>query len=351
MGIDASRSDKEKPTGVERYSTEIIKELLKINTKFKIRLYTPRLSPLFPKKIQKVLGGRRLWTVRGLSAEMRREKPDALFVPSHVLPFFAPRDSFTMIHDLSFKKFPEAYSVFQRFYLNFSAARAVKICKKIFVPSKAVKEDLVKFFKAKPDRVMVIHHGPLALEKQTGADDVCARLGIRQNENIFFYLGRIEKKKNLETLLAAFKIVQKKFPRSKLVLAGSNGYGWRDIWSHFDANIIHPGFLSEKDVSAIFAISTAFVLPSLDEGFGMPILQAFEAGCPVICSGISALCEVAEDSALYAKNAKEFAEQMIKLIKNKELREDMIFSGRDRLSAFSWEKAAKATMAEIEKNL
>lgn len=351
LGIDASRSFKEKPTGVERYSTEIIEAILKLDKKVDIRLYTPGINPLFPKKIQKVIAWRRLWTVLGLSAEMRANKPDALFVPSHVMPFFAPENSFTMIHDLSFKKFPEAYSKFQRFYLNFNVARAVKICKKIFVPSEVVKEDLIKFFGAKKEKIRVIHHGPLGLAKHSELEEVSKKFGLGKNENIFFYLGRIEKKKNLETLVEAFRIVVKKFPYSKLVLGGSKGYGWRDIWKNFDSKIIHPGFLSEKDVSALFAVSTAFVLPSLDEGFGMPVLQAFEAGCPVICSSIPALCEVAENSALYAKNAKEFAEQMAQLIKNKELREEMILSGKERLKDFSWEAAAKDTMAEIEKNL
>ncbi len=347
LGIDASRSIKEKPTGVERYSTEIIKAILKINTGFKIRLYTPGLNPAFPKNIQRVISLRRFWTLFGLSSEMRKNKPDALFVPSHVMPFFAPENSFTMIHDLSFKKFPKAYSGFQRFYLNYGAARAVKICKKIFVPTNAVKDDLVNFFKAKPENVTVIHHGPLSMER--GGEAVYEKFGLSKNEHIFFYLGRIEKKKNLETLLDAFAIVLKKFPRSKLVLAGSSGFGWRDILRNAGANVVHPGFLAEKDVSALFALATAFVLPSLDEGFGMPILQAFEAGCPVVCSSIPALAEVAEDAALYAENAKEFAEQMEKLIKNKELRDELVFSGRDRLKSFSWEKAAKAAMAEIEK--
>lgn len=334
---------------MERYSTEIIKAILKINTRFQIRLYCPGPIPFFPKKIQKIIPSRRFWTMLGLSSEMRKDKPDALFVPSHVMPFFAPENSFTMIHDLSFKKFPEAYSRFQRFYLNYGAARAVKICKKIFVPTNAVKNDLLDFYKAKPENVTVIHHGPLSMER--GAAGVYEKFGLSKNEHIFFYLGRIEKKKNLETLLGAFGIVLKKFPRSKLVLAGSNGLGWRDILRHADANVVHPGFVSEKDVSALFDVSTAFVLPSLDEGFGMPVLQAFEAGCPVLCSSIPALTEVAEDAALYAKSAKEFAEQMVKLIKNKELRDEMIYSGRDRLKSFSWEKAAKAAMAEIEKNL
>ena len=90
-------------------------------------------------------------------------------------------------------------------------------------------------------------------------------------------------------MLVAWKLFRKKFPFSKLVIGGGNGYGYEEIRSEFDESVIAPGFLSEQEVSAVFSVAGAFVLPSLDEGFGMPILQAFEAGCPVICSSIPAL--------------------------------------------------------------
>lgn len=351
LGIDASRSLKEKPTGVERYSTEIIQAIFELKPKLKIKLYLPKESHFFPKNAQKVLSGKRFWTLWSLSKEMLKNKPDALFVPSHVLPFFTPANSFTMIHDVAFMKFPEAYDKFQRFYLRWSTQRAVKKCTMIFVPTIAVKKDLELFFGAK--RVKVIHHGPLKLQKSEDVSEILKKLSISKNENIFFYLGRIEMKKNLLVLLEAWKILRKKFPQSKLILGGGNGYGYEKIRVHFDESVLAPGFLSEEEVSGIFSISTAFVLPSLDEGFGMPILQAFEAGCPVICSSIPALTEISEDAALFANpnNAHEFAVQMMKLIKNRELREDLIFSGKERLKYFSWNKAAKAVVGEIEKTL
>ncbi len=351
LGIDASRSLKEKPTGVERYSIEIIKAILELKPHLKIKLYLPMQSGFFNKNLQVVVQGKRLWTLFSLSREMFRNKPDALFVPSHVLPFFAPKNSFTMIHDVAFIKFPEAYGKFQRFYLKWATKRAVKKCAMIFTPTEAVKKDLEHFFGAK--KVKSIHHGPLDLEKCENTEETLKKLGLSKNENLFFYLGRIERKKNLSTLLEAWEILRKKFPFSRLIIGGGNGYGYKEIRAQFDESVLAPGFLSEKEVSAIFSIATAFVLPSLDEGFGMPILQAFETGCPVICSSIPALTEVAEDGALFAdpRSAKDFANHMGNLIKNRELREELIFAGRERLKKFSWEKAAKAAIGEIEKTL
>lgn len=349
LGIDASRSLREKPTGVERYSTEIIKAILELKPKLRIRLYLSKESSFFAKNLQKILHGRRLWTLWSLSKEMWNHKPDALFVPSHVLPFFTPENSFTMIHDVAFMKYPEAYEKYQRFYLEWSTRRAVRNCAMIFTPTEAVAKDLELFFGAK--NVKVIHHGPLELEKCKNPSEVLKKLGISKNENVFFYLGRIEKKKNLKVLLAAWKIFRKKFPFSKLIIGGGNGYGYEEIHAEFDEAVIATGFLSEQEVSAVFSVATAFVLPSLDEGFGMPILQAFEAGCPVICSSIPALTEIAEDAALYARDSKEFASKMTDLIKNRELSEELILAGKEQLKKFSWEKSAKAAMFEIEKTL
>lgn len=349
LGIDASRSLREKPTGVERYSTEIIKAILELKPKLKIKLYLPNESSFFAKNLQRVLRCKRLWTLWGLSKEMWMHKPDALFIPSHVLPFFAHENSFTMIHDVAFMKYPEAYGRFQRFYLEWSTRRAVKNCAMIFTPTEAVAQDLELFFGAK--KIKVIHHGPLNLEKSENTSEIFKKLGISKNENVFFYLGRIERKKNLKVLLEAWKILRKKFPFSKLVIGGGNGYGYEEIRSEFDEAVIAPGFLSEQEVSAMFSVATAFILPSLDEGFGMPILQAFEAGCPVICSSIPALKEIAEDAVLYGSNAKEFASRMTDLIENRELKEELIFAGKEQLKKFSWEKSAKAALFEIEKTL
>ncbi len=343
LGIDASRSVHPKPTGVERYSTEIIRALLKECGNAEIRLYTPALIPEFPKKIQRRLWAPRLWSLLRLSLEMLLHKPTVLFVPAHVLPFFAPKRSFVTIHDIAYEKIPEAYEPKQRNYLRWSTKRAVKKAKCVIVPSEAVKEDLKHFYNVEDAHVLVVPHGPLPLQ-------IPKKVTLEIQDPLFFYLGRLEAKKNLGVLLDAFKLVQKKCSSARLVLAGREGFGW-DLLRKKAAStegVEVVGFLPETAVAELYQNSTAFVFPSLEEGFGFPLLQAFQGGCPVICSDLPVLHEVGGDAVLYAEalDAKGFSKQMLKLIEEPESRAVLSLKGKKRLDHFSWQKAAM-TLAEL----
>ncbi|QQR54863.1 glycosyltransferase family 4 protein [Candidatus Peregrinibacteria bacterium] len=338
LGIDASRSIHPKPTGVERYSTEIIRALLQ-EWKGEVRLYTPKTIAEFPEKKQKLLWAPRFWSVLRLSLEMLLHKPDLLFVPAHVLPFFAPVRSFVMIHDIAFEKIPKAYGSNARRYLRWSTRRAVRKAQTVLVPSEAVKADLMHFYKIDEARVTVIPHGPLSL-------DLPLKAGPRAKEPLFFYLGRLEAKKNLGVLLDAFAIVQKKYSMARLVLAGRSGFGWKEweVKAQKQKGVDLPGFLDEKKVADLYARATAFVFPTLEEGFGFPLLQAFQAGCPVLCSDLAVLREVGGDAVLYAdpKDTRAFAKAMLQLIDEPEHMAILSLKGKKRLEQFSWEKAAKS---------
>jgi len=346
LGIDASRSSNPKPTGVERYSTEIIRALLPEVDDFELRLYTPRAIAAFPRKLQRIIPFPRLWTVVRLSWEMLRRPPDLLFVPAHVLPFFAPRRSFVTIHDVAFEKIPEAYGLFQRLYLGWSTRRAVRYCETVFVPSESVAKDLKLFFCAK--RVEVIPHGLLPLLREKNLQ--------KSRTPLFFFMGRLEAKKNLSTLLEAWAVVQKKCSGT-LVLAGSPGEGFEKLVEKvhalgLDESVKFPGFVSEKAASTLFHTATAFVFPSLEEGFGLPLLQAFSVGCPVLCSDIPAHREVAGDAALYAEatDVQAFAAGMLKLAGDASVGAELARKGKERVKRYSWKAAARVLASVFRKS-
>ncbi len=359
IGIDASRSTREQPTGVERYSTEIIQALIPEFEGAKIRLYTPKLISRFPKSLQRVIRLPRLWSLLRLSLEMLLHKPDALFIPAHVLPFFAPKNSYVTIHDVAYEKYPMAYGAFQSIYLEWSTRRALKHAKKVIVPTNAVKEDLIRLYEADPKKVMVSHHGRIPLQQVSKAE-VKSNLEffqLAEDDLIFFFIGRLETKKNLMVLLDAWAEVQQKVNRGRLFLGGMYGHGFADLFKRMESEdlrgtVLAPGYLSEEEVASIFQASIAMVLPSREEGFGLPVLQSFEADCAVICSEIPALKEVAGDAALYANpdDPKSFAKQMLRLIEDPGMKDDLVKKGFKRLKAFSWEKAAKQIASEIIEN-
>ena len=347
LGIDASRSLHASPTGVERYSTEIIRAILSANATsaepFDIRLYTPALSPHFPADLQRVIPFPRLWTLLRLSWEMLWNKPDVLFVPAHVLPFFAPQRSAVTLHDIAFEKFPKAYGKFQRIYLRWSSRRALKKGSAILVPTQAVKDDLLHFYEADPKKIHVVAHGPLPLswpEKSTAPENP-----------YFLFVGRLEEKKNLETLISAWEQIHTRFPKLKLLLGGKPGHGYEKIHAAWEASparssIELTGYLPEESVAVLMKNAQALVLPSLDEGFGFPVLQAFEAGCPMICSDIPALREVAGEAALFfcTMEAGALAQVMRKILTDAALVQNLKDKGQAQLGKFSWGKAGREVM-------
>lgn len=343
LGIDASRSTRSCPTGVERYSSEILQALLPELGDFEVRLYTPRIIEGFPREIQKVLWFPRLWSLVRLSCEMLWHKPDLLFVPAHVLPFFAPKRSFVTIHDVAFRKIPSAYGLRARLYLNWSTRRAVRRCEAVFVPTKAVAEDLKRFYGA--NHVEVVPHGPLSMDLTTPV----SRMPF-ETDPYFFYVGRIEEKKNLGLILDTWKIVQQKYPKVYCVLAGAPGNAYEGLKERIEEENLHVnlrGYISEAEMVLYFRQATGFLFPSLEEGFGFPVLSAFEANCPVICSDIPALREVAGDAALFVgvHDAEGLARDVLQLLEKPTLRERLANAGCERLKAFSWEKAARRMCA------
>lgn len=351
LGVDASRSVRETPTGVERYSTSIIQALLDAcPAHVKARLYVPRWTQHFPKKWQRRIRLPRLWSLVRLSLEMLLHKPERLFIPAHVLPFFAPKRSFVTVHDVAFEKYPLAYGFFQSFYLEWSTRRALKKAEKVIVPTAAVKEDLIRLYEADPNQIEVVHHGRMPLMEVDEAD-IAATLehyGLAADEPLFFFIGRLETKKNLLVLLDAWAQVQKQVPRGRLFLGGMYGHGFNELFHRMESEdlrgtVLAPGYISELEASCIFNAATALVLPSREEGFGLPVLQSFEADCAVICSDIPALREVGGEGALYADpgNAKAFADHMLQLMKKPSLKSALVKEGKKRLQLFSWDRGAK----------
>ncbi len=349
LGIDASRSAVEKPTGVERYSNEIIAAILNMKSGFEVKLYTPKAIKNFPLKIQKVMPFPRLWTLIRLSYEMLINKPDILFVPSHVIPFFSPKNTLTTVHDVAFKKYPEAYGKFKGFYLNLGTMRAIKKAKNIIVPSNGVKLDLLNFYNIDPEKIIVIHHGKLSLKKvDTKKDLNFNKFGIQKKDRFFLFVGRLEKKKNIDLLLSAFDLAQKNYPSVKLVLAGSPDKKLKAI---FQKNVIVTNYVNEETLSHLMSSAAALILPSKDEGFGMPVLQAWEANIPVICSDIPVLREVADDAALFFNptNEEDLARCMEEILNKKNVCDELVSNGKKRLKKFSWKKNAATLLSQMRK--
>jgi glycosyltransferase involved in cell wall biosynthesis len=165
-----------------------------------------------------------------------------------------------------------------------------------------------------------------------------------KREKIVLHTGAIQKRKNISRLVQAFAALP---PEWRLVLAGSFGYGADEIVREVEGNprISVPGYISRAELARLYASASIFAFPSLDKGFGMPVLEAMACRVPVLTSNRSALPEVSGDAALLVDpfNVDAIAAGLVQLAENDELLEDLRNRGTTSAAAYSWEAAAAKT--------
>jgi glycosyltransferase involved in cell wall biosynthesis len=188
-------------------------------------------------------------------------------------------------------------------------------------------------------KVHVVHHGIRELSAQGSAPS--------SREKVILNVGAIQKRKNIGRLVKAFETLK---PPWQLVLAGSNGYGAEEILAGIENSpardrIRVTGYVSAEELARWYARASVFAFPSLDEGFGMPVLEAMAAGVPVITSDRSALPEVAGDAALLVdpNDGEALAQSLRELTINVDLCRELVRRGTARARMFTWDKAVRET--------
>ena len=171
-------------------------------------------------------------------------------------------------------------------------------------------------------------------------------------EPVVLHVGAIQRRKNIGRLVAAFERLPAPW---RLVLAGSDGYGAKEIREQIEASAARArievlGYVDQAELARCYARASIFAFPSLDEGFGMPVLEAMAAGVPVVTSDRSALPEVAGDAALLVnpEDTDALASALERLAADEELRADLAARGRAQAGRFSWEEAARQTWKVYE---
>ncbi|HSD11964.1 MAG TPA: glycosyltransferase family 1 protein [Patescibacteria group bacterium] len=360
IGIDASRANRAQRTGVEWYSYHVIQGLKKlIPSTYRVLLYTEEplrdgLEEHPPNWENRVLRWppRRLWTQLRLSWEMLVRPPDLFFVPAHVVPMVTPKRTLTTLHDVAFMALPDAYRPIGRAYLTLmyriAAARA-----HILTVSEFSKGEIVRYFGADPGRITVTPLGFDAGRFGPATDDeIRARLhalGVRRP--YFLFVGRLESKKNIGGLIAAFRRYRAMRPgdEARLVLVGKSGYGYaremRALGEAEKLSVIQKGYVAPDDMRHLYGGATAFVFPSRYEGFGIPVLEAFACGTPVIASDVTSIPEVAGDAALFVNpgDPEDIARAMAKVADDPALRASLAAKGLERVKRYSWASTAEKT--------
>lgn len=369
IGFDGNEANIENRVGIGSYAYSIFTHMVKyLDDTDKIRVYV-KDKPLkdLPRKTPQlsysVVGPKMLWTQIGLPFRLftERIKPDVFFTPSHYAPRFSPIPVAIAIMDVSFLRFPETFAKKDLLQLTNWTKYSVRKASRIFTISQASKNDILERYGVSDENVVVTYPGlrdivslrPDVYEKQM----THTKLGIKGD--YFLFVGTLQPRKNIVRLIEAYSQLRKKkkIPEDvQLVIVGKKGWLFEDIITAPEKygvtdEVKFLEFVSDEDLPLLYKNAIAFVLPSLYEGFGLPVLEAMNYGCPVITSNVSSLPEAGGDAAIYVnpESVEDIASKMEKVAGDRQLRREMIEKGKTQVKKFSWDTSAEKTLEVLKR--
>ncbi|MFZ2192826.1 MAG: glycosyltransferase family 1 protein [Candidatus Moraniibacteriota bacterium] len=385
IGIDARTilsPDKGEAIGVGHYTYQLIRHLLAIDkeneyvlffdfrvrekdikkfaqSNVKIKFYPfSDYKKYLPGAYSEILG----------TATLTKEKLDVLHTTSSLsrIPSSYRGKTVATIHDLAVIKVPEAFPALVRAKTKAMLSLAINKADKLIAVSASTKKDVCEMFKVSEDKVQVIYSGfdkRLSEKSKVSREEILKRYELSSDEKYILFLGTIEPVKNITRLLEAFALFKKMFASEnkkfnyKLIMAGKKG--WlaaehkqlaKDL--EIEKDLIFTGYVVGDEVPMLFSQADFFVMPSLYEGFGTTVLEAFATGVPAIVSGVSSIPEIAGDAARLVNpmDVKDIATAMFQFSQDENLKDNYRQKGYQQVEKFNWEKCAQETL-EVYKSL
>ena len=360
IAIDASKLEVKQKTGTEYYAQNLILGLLKlIPDNHQIILYSHKplersILSLHPNTQNNIIKNKFLWTLWGLSLAILRDKPDRFYTPASIIPPIHPPKSIIVIHGLEYEAFAQAYSLFRFWHLAIFTKLSAIWASTIITPSQSTKDDLSSEYEINPDKIKVIPSG-IPHSEISKTDTIKLTIQDLNTSEYFLCIGRKELRKNLITIIEAFDLVKLSRPHLKLVLAGSPGYGYKDIIkainkSEYKKDIINLNRVNNLEKLTLYKQAKAVLYPSFYEGFGFPILESLQQGIPVIASDIPSSREVGDSMIEYVEvdNIRAWAKAMLKAVATNYSKEEI--SNRQEYSQkFDFKDTIKNTQSIILK--
>lgn len=293
---------------------------------------------------------KRRWWSLGLPLHLLRNSYDLFHGTNYEVPFWSRRPTVITIHDLSLLRHSEVHEQHlvrrARWRLPWMAKRASRI----ITPSNSVKTEVCETFGIHADKVAVTPEAPRPVFQRREDPELLRRLGIEGD--FILFVGTLEPRKNLRRLVEAFARVRRNTSlKAKLVIAGGQGWLMDDFAAlikekGLEDRICLTGYLGDGDLCGLYSACTAFIYPSLYEGFGLPPLEAMACGAPVITSRIPSLMETVGSAArlVEPKDVDDIARAMTEMLSDGKAREHYAELGNVHVKQFSWEETARKTL-------
>jgi glycosyltransferase involved in cell wall biosynthesis len=297
---------------------------------------------------------RMIWEQLILPLHIKKYRITIMHCPHYSVPVFGNCTKVVTFHDVSLITMPHLHLTSKHWFFSKMMAWASHHAKAIIAVSQSTKNDVAKLFDIDLRAIHVVHEACntsfMPIQDKLAVQRICTKYGIPAGEFILF-VGMLEPRKNIVTLLRAYKTMLQKGLKLLLVIAGRKGWMYDDIYKtvkelSLENQVVFTGYVDDIDLPFIYNGATCFVYPSLYEGFGIPVLEAMACGVPVITSNVSSMPEIAGDAALLVDpiDADGLCTAMCKLIEDNVLRHTLGEKGIARARDFSWEKMARETV-------
>lgn len=363
IGIDARLYDQ---AGVGRYIRNLLLNLQKIDTESEYFVFlteTDFENLELGTNFHKVLANYRWYSYAeqiNLPFKISKLNLDLVHFPHFNVPIFYRRKFVVTIHDLIHQHFNLkratthsmiSYAV-KRIGYKRALANAVKRSCKIITVSHYVGKEIEDNWH--------LPKGKIIVTKEAVEDELIKKVeGMSEKEMekvkrkfkidsvYIYYIGNAHPHKNIEGLIKSYLIIKEKVKGLKLVLSGYDHYFWKRIKDEYkNSGIIYTGYVTDDEMIALYKGAKAYIAPAFEEGFGIPILEAMAAGCPVISSSGGSLPEIGGDACVYFNphDLEDMVKRILSVLENNKTREKLIRLGNCRYKEFSWEKMARQTL-------
>lgn len=361
IGIDANEANIKNRVGIGGFAFEILRELYlqeQINQNLNFTIYL-KDSPNrdLPKekngwKYRKI-GPKRFWTQLALPLDLylHKPRPDVFFSTTHYAPRFCSVSSVISVMDLSYIHYPYLFKKTDFYQLKLWTSYSIRQAKRIITISNSSKDDIIKYYNLEPDKVKVIYPGTKKISNlKTQISNVDKlREKYKLTKKYILFVGTLQPRKNIERLVEAF--AKFKSEDLELVIIGKKGWMYEEILKSpqkfkVENHVKFLDYVPDEDMPEFYKNAIFFVLPSLYEGFGLPVLEAMKYGCPVLASNVSSLPEAGGQAALYfdPEDVDDIVNKMKLVLDDKKMREIMREKGFEQVKKFSWKKAALQTL-------
>ncbi len=300
-----------------------------------------------------------VWEHLVLPRALNKRNIDVFHGPAMLVPYKAKAATVVTVHDLVpftlAETIPGKYAAYMRWHLQKLAAGKARF----IAPSRATAEDLREVLGLGQDRVTVIHEAARGefrpIDDENTLQSARYRYGL--DGPFVMFLGNIEPRKNLARLVPAFlKAADQVMPQCKLVITGQKAWLADKLLADIgslakDKRLVFTGYLPGEDLPVLLNLALAFAFPSLHEGFGLPALEALACGAPVLAGNAGALPEVVGDDAVLVDplDIDDIAAGLARLMADEALRYDLAQAGPKHAAAFSWDEAARQTLAVYQR--